>query len=347
MKNQAIYIKKPYDVSIIDMDMPHPAEDEILMKVMYAGVCGSDFKVYLGKMNNVNYPIIAGHEFAGEIMEVGSKVTDYKPGMIVTSTPYYGCGTCYCCQKGWFNCCQKNKTMGVGTDGGYRRYITIPASKVVDGRGLDPKTLALIEPFSNSLNMIKRIAPKKGETILMFGAGPIGVFGMIAAKQRGAVVHMVDTSDERLKFAMEMGADGIVNVTGKDLMEYVREQTGDEGFNICVEAVGNGDVFKQCIDAVSFHGRVCVIGMTTVDYSFNHSIISYKEITLIGARNSTRQDFLDNVDSIVTGKVDKEFINHMATAEYYFSQAPEMYKELEKTYGQNMKVIINFGEQEK
>ena len=345
MGNKAVYIKEPYQVEFIDLEMPEIKKDQALIKVMYGGVCGSDFKVYLGKMNNVTYPKIAGHEFSGEIVEIGVNDQGLKPGMIVTSTPYYGCGTCYCCRQGWYNCCQNNKTMGVGCDGGFRQYVAVPVSKIVDGRGLDAKTLALIEPFSNSLNLVKRICPKKGETMLIFGAGPIGLFSMIAAKEKGAFVYMVDTSVARLEFAQKMGADGVLNISKKDLKEYVKEQTGDEGFNICVEAVGSGDVFKQCIDAVSFHGRICIIGMTTVDFTFNHSIISYKEITLVGARNSTRQDFIDNIDSVASGRIDVEYINRMITAEYDFQDIVSMYKELESTYTSNMKVIIDFTKQ--
>jgi threonine dehydrogenase-like Zn-dependent dehydrogenase len=149
---------------------------------------------------------------------------------------------------------------------------------------------------------------------------------MLAAKQRGAIVHLADLSDVRLEFARKMGADGVVNLKNKALKDYVEEQTGDEGFNVTVEAVGSGDVFKQCIDAVSFHGRVCVIGMTTSDYSFNHSIISYKEIQLIGARNSNRQDFLDLIDMISSGRTDIEIVNRMATKEYSFKDVVEMFK---------------------
>ena len=342
MKNLAVKIQEPYHVELVELDMPKPGKDEILMRVLYAGVCGSDFKVYLGKMNNVTYPIIAGHEFSGEIIEIGENVRDFKPGMIVTSTPYYGCGTCYCCKQGWFNCCQHNKTLGVGRDGGYRNYICIPASKVCDGKGIPARTLAMVEPFANSMNLVKRINPQKGESMLIFGSGPIGTFAMLAAKLRGATVHIADISDTRLNFAKEMGADGIVNLKNTKLSDYVLEQTGDEGFNITVEAVGNGDVFKQCIDAVSFHGRICVIGMTTTDYSFNHSIISYKELTLVGARNSNRADFIDIIDMVSAGNFDVEVMNKMATREYSFKDAKKMYKELETIYTENMKVLVNF-----
>ena len=342
MKNLAIIVDEPYKVRLMEIEPPTPKQGEALVEVLYGGVCGSDFKVYLGKMNNVKYPRIAGHEFSGKIVEVGENEAGLKPGMIVTSTPYYGCDTCYCCKQHWFNCCQKNETMGVGRDGGFRNYINIPISKICDGKGIPARTLAMIEPFANSLNLVKRIDAKAGETMLIFGSGPIGVFAMLAAKQRGAIVHLADISSTRLEFAKMMGADGTVNLKDKPLMEYVAEQTGDEGFNVTVEAVGSGDVFKQCIDAVSFHGRVCVIGMTTTDYNFNHSIISFKEISLIGARNSTRPDFLDIIDMVSSGKMDIEILNRMATKEYGFLDAVTMYKDLESIYTENMKVLINF-----
>lgn len=342
MKNLAVKIENPYEVKLIDLEMPEIKDDEVLVEVQYAGVCGSDFKVYLGKMNNVVYPKIAGHEFSGKVIAVGKDCGDIKPGMTVTSTPYYGCGTCYCCKQGWFNCCQNNKTMGVGTDGGFRNYVAVPVSKICDGKNIPVRTLAMVEPFANSMNLVKRINPQKDETMLIFGAGPIGTFALIASKLRGAKVYLADVSDTRLEFAKSMGADGVVNLKTTKLEDYVKEITGDEGFNITVEAVGNGDVFKQCIDAVSFHGRLCVIGMTTQDYTFNHSIISYKEITLVGARNSTRADFLDIIDMLDSGEMPLETMNKMATKEYSFKDAPAMFKELETIYPQQMKVIVNF-----
>ena len=101
-------------------------------------------------------------------------------------------------------------------------------------------------------------------------------------------------------------------------------------------------MYKQCCEAVSFHGRVCVIGMTTQDFTYNHHAISYKEITVVGARNSNRQDFLDNIDSLVTGKIGVEYINRMITAEYDFEDAIQMYKDMETEYGNNMKVVLKF-----
>ncbi len=342
MENLAIKVMEPRKVVLESLPMPVRGPGEALVRVLWGGVCGSDFKVYLGKMNNVAYPRIGGHEFSFEILEIDANEQGLRPGSIATSTPYYGCGTCYCCRKGWFNCCQNNKTMGVGRDGGFRNYLTIPVSKICDGKGIPARSLAMVEPFANSLNLVKRIDVRRGETVLMFGAGPIGVFAMLAAKQRGAIVHLADVSDARLEFARTMGADGTVNLQRTALADYVKEQTGDEGFNVTVEAVGNGDVFKQCIDAVSFHGRVCVIGMTTTDYSFNHSIISFKEITLVGARNSNRQDFLDIIDDVSSGRFDIAVLDRMATAEYPQKDAVRMFHELETTYTDNMKVLIDF-----
>ena len=342
MRNLAVKIVEPHKVELVELPMPKPGKGEVLLKVLYSGVCGSDFKVYLGKMNNVVYPKIAGHEFSAEILEVNDDQSDLKPGMIVTATPYYGCGTCYCCRMGYFNCCQNNKCMGVGCDGAFREYVVVPTSKICAGKGINARTLALIEPFANSLHLVKRIDAKKGDKVLIFGAGPIGTFAMIAAKQRGAEVHMVDTVDARLEYAKKMGADGTFNASKGKIADYVEQQTGDVGFSITVEAVGAGSVYLDCINAVSYRGKVCIIGMTTVPYEYNHSQISYKECHVIGSRNSEREDFLDLIDLISSGKIDAKFVEQMATAEYNFEDAVEMYKELETTYTQNMKVLVKF-----
>jgi len=338
-KIKALVIKGPKEAVFEQVDMPERKTGEALLKVKYAGVCGSDLKVYLGAMNNVNYPVVSGHEFSAEIVEVDDFDHGFKPGMMVAVAPYFGCGTCYCCEQGWFNCCQNNKTMGVGRDGCYQEYVSVPLEKLCGGKGLDAKTLAMVEPFANSLHMVKRARPNKGDKILIFGSGPIGVFAMLAAKHRGAEVFMADISDKRLEFALSLGADSVVNVANTKIEDWVYEQTGDAGFDICVEAVGAPSVFMDCIHAVSYHGKVIVIGVTKKDFTFNQTIISMKEIELIGSRNSQLEDLKDVVELLSKGEID---ISGMVTSNYYFNQIPEMFKELEETWSENLKVSIEF-----
>ena len=338
-KIKSINIIEPFKAEIKEVDKPVPQKGEALLKVKYGGVCGSDLKVFLGTMNNVQYPRIAGHEFSAEIEEVGENDKGLKPGMIVTATPYFGCGKCYCCRKGYFNCCQVNKTMGVGRDGAFQQYITVPIEKICDGKGIDGRTLVLIEPFANSLNLIKRVRVGSDDRILIFGAGPIGVFAMLAARLKGAVVFMADTSGDRLEFAKKMGADGTINVVEESLKEKIAEITGDEGFSICLEAVGSPRVFMNCLEAVSYRGKVGVIGVTKEDFTFNQTVISMKEIELIGSRNSNRQDFLDLIDLISEGRLD---ISTMISKEYKFDDAVSMYNDLKDNWAKHMKVLIKF-----
>jgi len=321
------------------VDMPVRKTGEALLKVKYAGVCGSDLKVYLGTMNNVTYPIISGHEFSAEVVEVDDIEHGFKPGMLVAVAPYFGCGTCYCCQKGYFNCCQNNKTMGVGRDGCYQEYVSIPLEKMCDGKTLGAKTLAMVEPFANSMHLIKRTKVKAGDKMLIFGSGPIGVFAMLASKHRGAEVYMADISEKRLEYAMKLGADGVVNVADQKIDEWVRSQTGDAGFDICIEAVGSPSVFVDCLNSVSYRGKVMVIGVTKKEFSFNQTIISMKEIELVGSRNSQREDLLDVIDILSKGEID---ISGIVTSHYSFDQVPQMFKDLEASWSENLKVLVEF-----
>jgi len=337
-KIKACRLHGPLDARMIQADMPVRAAGEALLKVLYTGVCGSDLKMYLGKMNNAEYPLIGGHEFSAEIIEIEDNDRGFEVGEIVTATPYYQCGHCYSCRKGYLNCCENNRTMGVRTDGSFREYVSVPIEKLIHGKGLDAKTLAMVEPFANARQLIKRVGVNPGERFLIFGAGPIGSLAMVDARRLGATVYMADLSATRLEYAAQMGADGLINLNEESLDDALVRITGGDGFDVTIEAVGHPSVFKDCMKAVSYRGRMGMIGVTKESFEFNQEIISWKEFAIIGSRNSEPEDFEVLIDLMSRGELLDA--RKVVTDVYPFDEAVEMFKELETKATEKMKVML-------
>ena len=173
---KAMYIDAPGQVSIKDVEMPVRKEGEVLLKILYGGICGSDLGSYRGTFAYFDYPRIPGHEFSAEVIEADeNNAYGIKPGMIVTCNPYFNCGHCYSCEHGIVNACMDNQTMGCQRDGAFQEYITMPIERVYDGKGMDAKTLAAIEPFCISYHGVSRANVKEGDKVLVssFSAGLI------------------------------------------------------------------------------------------------------------------------------------------------------------------------------
>ena len=233
-----MYINAPGEVEIKEINMPVRKEGEVLLKLLYGGICGSDLGSYRGTFAYFDYPRIPGHEFSAEVIEADEN-NEYgiKPGMIVTCNPYFNCGHCYSCTHGIVNACMDNQTMGCQRDGAFREYITMPVERVYDGKGLDPKTLAAIEPFCISYHGVSRANVKEGDKVLVVGAGTIGVLAAIAAKAKGATVYISDVSEGKLEMAKEFGVDGtLLNDSPEHFDKGVAELTGGNGFDVTIEA---------------------------------------------------------------------------------------------------------------
>lgn len=331
----------PRKIEIKSGDKPSPKKGEALLKMVYGGICGSDMGLYKGNMvAYATYPRIPGHELAAEIVSIGENEYGLKEGMIVTVNPYFNCKVCYSCERGYENCCVNNKTMGLAIDGGFSEYFTMPVERIYDGKGLDAKTLVLIEPFCISYHAIKRADVKPGEKVLIVGAGTIGVFAMLAAKLKGAEVYMSDVVEQKLAFAQDIGADGVIfNDDNKTFRDKVDAITDGNGFDVLVEAVGHPATMMNCIEGASHMARIVEVGISNKNLDFDYSIIQRKELNILGSRNALREDFEELIDIVGSGKID---ISPMVTSVYDFDQAPKAFEDLDKNIGNNLKTIIKF-----
>ena len=305
---KAVKIIKPGQVATEEIPMPEVKENEALIKIKYCGICGADVASFTGNQPFTTYPRIPGHEFSGEIVQIGENSKGLKAGDIVTANPYFNCGQCYSCKRGIVNACTDNRTMGVQRDGSFCEYIAMPVERIIPGKGLSAKELALIEPFSISCHALSRAEIRKGDNLLIMGAGPIGLFALIKAKSMGANVMIADLLDSRLNLALEYGADKAVNIKNEGLGDCAEEFTKGNMFDVTVEACGHPETFLNCIDLAATGANVILIGNGKRETTFLHSVLLKKELNVFGSRNAFTRDFEELIDLTAAGKVRKHAV---------------------------------------
>ena len=337
---KAIEITAPGKIRIIEKAMPQLQEGEALLQVLFGGICGADVASYTGNQPFTTYPRIPGHELSARIVSIPENDRGLKAGDVVTCNPYFNCGACYACRRGLVNACHDNQTMGVQRDGGFQEYITMPVERIIDGKGLSAKALALIEPFSISCHALSRAAVKAGDNLLIMGAGPIGLFALLRAKALGARVLIADMLESRLALAEDFGADETVNVKDRDLHAACAAFTGDCGFDVCVEACGAPETFLSCISEAAHGANVILIGNGKRETTFVHSVLLKKELNVFGSRNAFTRDFETLIDLVKAGKAD---VLKMVSGVYPMADAAAAFEALAHNDGSLCKLLIGIG----
>ena len=338
---KAIVIPNPNEIEIREVPMPVVKEREALLKIKYVGICGADVASFTGNQPFTTYPRIPGHEFSAEIVELPENDKGLKVGDIVTCNPYFNCGECYSCKRGFVNCCTDNQTMGVQRDGAFCEYIAMPVERIYDGKGLTAQELALIEPFSISQHAVSRAEIKETDNVLVIGAGPIGLFALLAAKQKCNKIVVADILDNRLALAKEYGADAVVNTKDQSLEEFTAQFTNGNGFDVCIEACGAPETFLGCIDNAAFAANIILIGNGKRETNFNHSVLLKKELNVHGSRNALKNDFVNNIDLVALGKAD---VMKMVSGVYNMADALDAFKALSHNDGTLAKLLIKIGD---
>lgn len=338
---KAIVIPEPDKIEIKDIPMPEVKSGEALLKIRYVGICGADVASFTGNQPFTTYPRIPGHEFSAEIVTIPENDKGLKPGDIVTCNPYFNCGNCYSCKRGFVNCCTDNQTMGVQRDGAFCEFISMPVERIYDGKGLSAQELALIEPFSISQHAVSRATIKETDNVLVIGAGPIGLFALLAAKQKCNKIVVADILDYRLELAKEYGADAVINTKNQSLEEFTKEFTDGNGFDVCIEACGAPETFLGCIESAAFAGNIILIGNGKRETNFVHSIILKKELNIHGSRNALEADFINNIDLVAEGKAD---VMKMVSGIYDTEDTLDAFKALANNDGTLAKLLIKIGD---
>lgn len=319
--------------------MPALTADGILIKVKAMGICGSDLHAYHGKLATVVYPRIIGHEVVGEVVETGRDVSKVKAGDHVVMDPVVSCGRCPACRSGRGNVCRDVKCMGVATDGGCAEYIVLPEGNVHSiPAGIPWPEAALIEPYTIGAQVTSRGEVAAGETLLVMGAGPIGLVVLQAAKRRRAKVIVTDLSEGRLELARRLDADVTVNPKNQDLAVAVSQFTDGYGVNVAVDAVGLPELFAQAVELTAPTGRIVIIGFNPAPSQVPELPITRKELDIRGSRMHAGQ--FPAVIGWVAAKEVKTtpLISH----QFPFAEINEAFRTLEREPDKTCKIIITF-----
>ena len=307
-----IVCEKPHQFELKEKTMPVRKDGEVLLKIRKIGVCGTDIHAFGGTQPYFEYPRILGHELAAEYIE--GEAEGYKPGDKVTFIPYFHCGECVACRNGLTNCCVKIKVFGVHIDGGMAEYITVPEQYLLHGEGLDYDQLALVEPLAIAAHGVRRAAVNSNDTVLVMGAGPIGIGLIQFAKIAGAKVIALDINEYRLRFCKEeLHADATINPANEDVTARLMEITNGDMPTVVIDATGNRNVMNSAFNYIAHGGRFVLVGLQKGELSFSHPDFHKRESTLMSSRNATKDDFQYVIECLKNGKIDpKKYITHRA-----------------------------------
>lgn len=335
---RSIHVTTPGEVDVVEVEDPRPRPGEALLRVRYAGICGSDVQTFRGTQPFASYPRVPGHEFSAEILEINGSSEDLAVGDVVTGVPYFQDGTCYSCRRGLINACERNETMGVHRDGAFQELITMPLERLHRARGVDPRDLAIVEPFSIGYHAVLRADVAEGERVLVLGAGAIGLLTMIAARTRGAEVWIADVVASRLEVATTLGAAGTVDLAQETVDSAVQAATGGDGFDVVFEATGLPVSFLNAIEAAAFGARLVLIGNGTREVTLNQSALIKKELDVLGSRNS-KGVFETLIDLLERGVVD---VSPLRTKIVPLTEAKQALEDAAAGATDDIKVLIEF-----
>ncbi|MCE7070171.1 zinc-binding alcohol dehydrogenase family protein [Dyadobacter sp. CY327] len=301
----------PGEFAYQQAEKPALTPGNTIIKIKRIGICGTDLHAFEGTQPFFNYPRILGHELAGEIVETDG-APGFSVGEAVTFIPYFNCGKCIACRNNKPNCCTSIRVSGVHIDGGMSEYLSVPSYSLVHGNGLSFDELALVEMLSIGAHGIRRANVQPNETVLVVGAGPIGLGTMEFARIAGANVIALDINDGRLAFCREkLGVAHTINALNGNVLEKLAEITNGDMPTVIVDATGNLRAINTAFSYLAHGGRYVLVGLQKGDISFTHPEFHKREATLMSSRNATRADFEHVISSMKNGFIDPTtYITH-------------------------------------
>jgi threonine 3-dehydrogenase len=273
-------------LELLEVPRPTIGINDVLIRVHRTGICGTDLHIEAWDpwaASAIHPPLVVGHEFAGEIVEVGSNVTDFHPGDLVSGEGHVVCGRCRHCLAGRRHLCAKAIGLGVGRDGAFAEYVALPMTNIWHHwPGVDPEVAGIFDPFGNAVHTALAF-PVLGEDVLISGAGPIGLMATAVVRHAGArFVVVSEPNPFRRDLAVRMGATVAVDPTERSLSDVGADLGMVEGYDVALEMSGNAAALRAAIGAMAHGGGVAILGIPTADIALDVNEIVFKMLTLQG-----------------------------------------------------------------
>ena len=342
---RAAQLVAPNQIEVVDVPTPSAGPGELVLKVGAATICGTDTRIYRGKKTKgVRFPSIIGHEFAGEITEIGPGVEGFAVGDRVSVDPVIPCHRCAYCMNGMENVCANRTAIGYEFDGAFAEYVRIPATAIASGQvlklpdHLEWKEAALAEPLACCLNGQNNAQVGLDDVVVILGAGPIGLMHVQLARAAGARrVIVSEPHEHRRAIATKAGADTTIDPTTTDLKTAVLDSTNGLGADVVIVAIGIPVLASEALHLARKGGRVNLFaGFSAGDKSpLDVNIIHYNELSVTGASALTRQQYHQALELIASGKVD---VGSLVTHEYSLEEINEALATAES--GAGIKIAI-------
>ena len=295
---KACVFRGPGDLAVLEVPTPEPAAGELLLRVAAAGLCHSDVRVFKGE-KAARPGVIPGHEVSGVVAALGEGVSGFRAGDAVALCPIIACGQCDFCRVGKRNRCPERLTLGYDENGGLAEYLLVPAALVRLGHvfhlppGLSLPLASLLEPTACVLNSLELLGIGAGTTMLLVGAGPMGLLHLVLARRLGAMVIASEPDEGRRAWARKLGAFATIDPTAQDVAAQVKAVTDGTGADVAVVSAGVGPAVASALGAVRRQGAIGLFAgfppNTTVDLDPN--FIHYNEVVLTGSQNATADQY--------------------------------------------------------
>jgi L-iditol 2-dehydrogenase len=338
----------PRKLIVEEIEKPVINDNEILLKIKSAAICGTDVRMFQNGSGNISEtnPRVLGHEFGGTIEEVGKNVEFYQKGMEIAVAPNMGCGICDKCVRGNGHMCDAYTAFGINIDGAFAEYVKIPEKAIRQGNlmvtpaGMKAEEVAINEPLSCAYNGALQCRIVPGDYVLIVGAGTIGLFHAKLAKVFGAAkVIMNDLSADRLALCKEIEPN-IITYHGDDLAGFIQETTCGHGVDVCITACPSPDVQRQSLELMAEGGRINFFGglpKSRENVQINTNLIHYKQLIVTGTTRASISHFRDTMGFIADGLID---LSGIVTARYSIHDIATAFDNAEKAIG--LKHVIEF-----
>ncbi len=337
----------PGDVRLEEAPVPQISADEVLLRVTNCSTCGTDVKILHNGHQNITPPRVMGHEVAGEVAEVGANVAGWSVGdraQVIAAVP---CGDCYECRKGWMEICENQTSIGYQYDGGFAEYMVVPRqvlavdglNRIPDGVGFDEASAA--EPFACAINAQEQLGIEAGDTVVVFGAGPIGCIHIRIARgvHLAGKVILVDVNAERLSLSADaVQPDHVIDASSMDVVEEVLRLTGGRGTDVVITATAANITQEQAIAMAARNGRISFFGglpKTNPTITCDSNLVHYRQLHIHGANGSAPSHNKRALEYIASGLVP---VKDLITVHLPLERALEAFDIVAK--GQAIKVTV-------